>query len=127
MVPLQTMGGDDRCSERRADSKGKPPMTLATQAGGTVAVQQGPGRRPRTNAEAARYSVLRRLAPALKHDMVVHLQAVAMLAEVLTARLERGTPSPADFEASIGKMNRLARDAVMTCLKVAAWISPSED
>lgn len=101
-------------------------MNVATQFQGTMSTQTS-ARRPRSNSEAARYGVLRRLAPALKHDMVVHLQAVAMLAEVLTARLERGTPSPADFEASIGKMNRLARDAVMTCLKVAGWMAPSED
>ncbi|RYY82185.1 MAG: hypothetical protein EOO24_40845 [Comamonadaceae bacterium] len=101
-------------------------MSVAAQSQGTAQAQAS-GRRPRTNSEAARYGVLRRLAPALKHDMVVHLQAIAMLAEVLTAKLERGTPSPAEFEASIGKMNRLARDAVMTSLKVAAWISPSED
>jgi C4-dicarboxylate-specific signal transduction histidine kinase len=102
-------------------------MSLATQAGGTVATQQASGRRPRTNAEAARYSVLRRLAPALKHDMVVNLQAVAMMAEVLSARIEKGSPSVSELEGSISKMNRLAREAVMTCLKVAAWISPSDE
>jgi hypothetical protein len=102
------------------------PMSVTAQSQAT-AQALAPARRPRTNSESARYGVLRRLAPALKHDMVVHLQAVSMLAEVLTARMERGAPSAADFEASIGKMNRLARDAVMTCLKVAAWISPSDD
>jgi C4-dicarboxylate-specific signal transduction histidine kinase len=102
-------------------------MSLATQAGGTMAAQQASGRRPRTNAEAARYSVLRRLAPALKHDMVVNLQAVAMMAEVLSARIEKGAPSVAELEGSISKMNRLARDAVMTSLKVATWISPSDE
>lgn len=102
-------------------------MSVAAQAAGTTPTQAGSGRRPRTNAEAARYGVLRRLAPALKHDMVVNLQAVAMMAEVLNARLEKGTPSPAEFEASVSKMNRLARDAVMTCLKVATWISPADD
>lgn len=101
-------------------------MSVVTPSQGTMAAQAS-GRRPRTNAEAARYGVLRRLAPALKHDMVVNLQAVAMMAEVLSARLEKGSPSPADFEASVTRMNRLARDAVMTCLKVATWISPSED
>ena len=87
----------------------------------------GMRRRGRTSAEAARYGVLRRLAPSLKHDMVVNLQAVAMMAEVLNARLERGSPAPAEFQASISKLNRLAREAVMNCLKVAAWIQPVED
>jgi hypothetical protein len=101
-------------------------MSLTTQSAGT-GMQQASTKRPRNNAEAARYGVLRRLAPALKHDMVVNLQAVAMMAEVMGAKLEKGTPSPAEFEASIARMNRLAREGVAACLKVAAWISPSED
>jgi hypothetical protein len=93
----------------------------APSAGGS------PGRRPRAGAEAARYGVLRRLGPALKHDMVVNLQAISMMAEVLNARLERSSPGAAEFQSSIAKLNRLARDAVMNCLKVAAWIEPGED
>jgi hypothetical protein len=85
------------------------------------------GRRSRAGAEAARYGVLRRLAPALKHDMVVNLQAIAMMAEVLNARLERNSSGTAEFQSSISKLNRLARDAVANCLKVASWIEPGED
>lgn len=91
------------------------------------ATDSGTGRKGRISAESARYGVLRRLAPSLKHDMVVNLQAVAMMAEVLNARLERGSPAPSEFQSSISKLNRLARDAVMNCLKVAAWIQPVED
>jgi hypothetical protein len=78
-------------------------------------------------AEAARYGVLRRLAPALKHDMVVHLQAVAMMAEVLNARLDKGTPDKADLQRRVSQINRLAREAVMACLKVTDWIQPNAD
>lgn len=100
-----------------------------TPASGTLATAAAPalGRRSRAGAEAARYGVLRRLAPALKHDMVVNLQAISMMVEVLNARLERGSSDPAEFHASISKLNRLARDAVASCLKVAAWIEPGED
>lgn len=99
-------------------------MTLVagTAKDGAVA-----GHKPRVGAEAARYGVLRRLAPALKHDMVVNLQAISMMAEVLNARLERAPSTAADFQSSISKLNRLARDAVLNCLKVAAWIDPGED
>lgn len=100
---------------------------LVTAEQSTTDTGSGSGRRVRINAESARYGVLRRLAPSLKHDMVVNLQAVAMMAEVLNARLERGSPAPSEFQASISKLNRLARDAVMNCLKVAAWIQPVED
>jgi C4-dicarboxylate-specific signal transduction histidine kinase len=98
-------------------------MAVSAQATATA----NASRRPRGGAEAARYSVLRRLAPALRHDMVVNLQAVAMMAEVLNARLERGLSNPNEFQKSVSKINRLAREAVMTCLDVAAWIEPGED
>jgi len=84
-------------------------------------------KRSRTSAEAARYGVLRRLGPALKHDMVVNLQAIAMMAEVMNAKLDRGSPEPADIQASVAKLNRLARDAVANCLRVAEWLEPGED
>lgn len=86
-----------------------------------------PAKRSRAGAEAARYGVLRRLGPALKHDMVVNLQAIAMMAEVMNARLERGSPDPAEFQTSVAKLNRLAREAVANCLQVAAWLVPGED
>jgi len=84
-------------------------------------------RKPRAGAEAARYGVLRRLGPVLKHDMVVNLQAISMMAEVLNAKLERGSPDPVEFQANISKLNRLARDAVASCLKVSTWFEPGEE
>ncbi len=77
--------------------------------------------------EAARYSVLRRLGPALKHDMVVNLQAVAMMTEVLGAKLERGMPTQAELQNTVSRIHRMAREAVNNCLKVVGWIEPAED
>lgn len=78
-------------------------------------------------AEAARYAVLRRLGPALKHDMVVNLQAVAMMTEVLGAKLERGVPSQSELQNSMARIHRLAREAVANCLRVVGWLEPAED
>jgi len=103
-----------------------PSSSGGIQSGSNVAVA-ATARRSRTSAEAARYGVLRRLGPTLKHDMVVNLQAIAMMAEVMNAKLDRGSPDPASFHASIAKLNRLARDAVANCLKVAEWLEPGED
>ena len=103
------------------------PQTATADSRANDSAPAAPAKRSRTGAEAARYGVLRRLGPALKHDMVVNLQAIAMMAEVMNARLDRGSPDPADFHASISKLNRLAREAVASCLKVAAWIEPGED
>ncbi|MBA2673133.1 hypothetical protein [Ramlibacter sp.] len=84
-------------------------------------------RRGELAAEAARNVLLRRLTPALKHDMVVNLQAVSMLTEMLGARLERGTALAQDMQSSIAKLNRLARDAVGDCLRVASWLDVADD
>jgi hypothetical protein len=78
-------------------------------------------------ANAARQTVLRRVAPALKHDMVVNLQAVGMMAEMLNARIDRGTVSATDLQSNISKLNRLSREAVMACLKVTSWIEGPDD
>lgn len=81
-------------------------------------------------AEAARYAVLRRLGPALKHDLVVNLQAMVMMTEVLGARLERGAggdTAPADLQQQVARIHRVARDAVAGSLKVAAWLAPGDD
>ena len=83
--------------------------------------------RMRSLARAARHDILRRLAPPLRHDMVVHLQALGMMAEALTARLERGVIEQDDLRASVSKLNRLSRQAVGTCLQVSSWMQPAED
>jgi hypothetical protein len=78
-------------------------------------------------ADAARQVLLRRLASPLKHDMVVNLQAVSMLTETLAARLERNALLATDLAPSVAKLNRLARDAVAACLKVASWMDAADD
>jgi hypothetical protein len=125
-----SMNPDTRSAEDELERQGRRSRWGTGEAVAVTpeATQAGPGaRRPRAGAESARYGVLRRLGPALKHDMVVNLQAISMMAEVLNARLERGSTAPADFQSSISKLNRLARDAVANCLKVATWIEPGED
>jgi len=101
-----------------------PPRAAAAAASPTPNTAAG---RPRASVEAARHAVLRRLAPALKHDMVVNLQAVSMMAEMMNARLERGEVATSDLQANIAKLNRLAREAVLKCLNVSSWIDAGED
>jgi len=83
--------------------------------------------RQRSLARAARHDILRRLAPPLRHDMVVPLQSLGMVAEALSARLERGTISQDDLQSMVSKLNRLSRQAVATCVDVSTWMQPSED
>lgn len=102
------------------------PTITSTGATPSVALDAAP-QRQRSLARAARHDILRRLAPPLRHDMVVHLQSLGMMAEALTARLERGTIERDDLQGSVSKLNRLSRQAVATCLQVASWMQPLED
>lgn len=83
--------------------------------------------RLRSLARAAQHDILRRLAPPLRHDMVVHLQSLGMMAEALGARMERGAVEADDLQGSVSKLNRLARQAVARCLEVSSWMEAAED
>jgi len=83
--------------------------------------------RVRSLARAARHDILRRLTPPLRHDMVVHLQSLGMMAEALSARMERSAVQSDDLQASISKLNRLSRQAVARCLDVCTWMDAGED
>lgn len=83
--------------------------------------------RQRSLARAAQHDILRRLTPPLRHDMVVHLQSLGMMAEALGARMDRGAVSPEDLQAGVSKLNRLARQAVARCVDVCTWMEPAED
>ena len=83
--------------------------------------------RLRSLARAAQHDILRRLTPPLRHDMVVHLQSLGMMAEALSARMERGAVASEDLAGSVSKLNRLSRQAVARCLDVCTWMEPAED
>jgi hypothetical protein len=83
--------------------------------------------RQRSLARAAQHDILRRLTPPLRHDMVVHLQSLGMMAEALSARMERGSVAQEDLQGSVSKLNRLSRQAVARCLEVCTWMEPAED
>jgi hypothetical protein len=84
-------------------------------------------KRQRSLARAAQHDILRRLTPPLRHDMVVHLQSLGMMAEALSARMERGRVNQDDLAGAVSKLNRLSRQAVARCLEVCTWMEPAED
>jgi len=77
--------------------------------------------------EAARYALLRRLAPSMRHHLVVNLQPIGMIYEVLDRRLRAPEPNLSDVHESAQKINGFARAALSSCLDVVTWLSPEED
>jgi hypothetical protein len=61
---------------------------LATPETNSVTTRRFPGEA----AEAARYALLRRLAPSIRHHLVVNLQPIGMIYEVLDRRLRATEP-----------------------------------
>lgn len=77
-------------------------------------------------AEAARYALLRRLAPSIRHNLVINLQPIGMIYEVLDRRLRAPQPDLAHVQASAAKINNFARAALDSCLNVVTWLAPEE-
>lgn len=74
--------------------------------------------------ESARYALLRRLAFAIRHQMVVHLQPIGMVAELLERRLRGPAPDLVQVHDSAAKVHSLHKAAVQDCLDVITWLAP---
>jgi hypothetical protein len=85
-----------------------------------------PEKLPPLEAEAARYALLRRLAPSMRHHLVVNLQPIGMIYEVMERRLRAAQPDLAHVHDSAGKINGFARAALASSIDVVGWLSPDE-
>ena len=77
-------------------------------------------------AEAARYALLRRLAPSMRHHLVVNLQPIGMIYEVMDRRLRAPAPDLASVHDCAQKINGFARAALDSCLDVVTWLAPDQ-
>ena len=78
-------------------------------------------------AEAARYALLRRLAPSMRHHLVVNLQPIGMIYEVMDRRLKAPEPNLGEVHESAHKINGFAKAALHSCLDVVTWLAPDEE
>lgn len=76
------------------------------------------------HVEAARYALLRRLAFAMRHNLVVHLQPIGMITEVMERRLQSPSPDLMQIRESMTKINGFSRAAVQSCMDVVSWLAP---
>jgi hypothetical protein len=80
-----------------------------------------------SRAEAARYALLRRLAPSMRHHLVVNLQPIGMIYEVMDRRLRAPQPNFDEVHDGAQKINGFARAALNSCLDVVTWLAPEQD
>ena len=78
-------------------------------------------------AEAARYALMRRLLPAIRHNIAGSLQPVGMMAAMLERRMQAAAPDLAQLRKSSQALNTLAREAVVTSLNLMNWLAPKDN
>jgi hypothetical protein len=74
-------------------------------------------------ANAVRYTVLRRLAPGIRHGMMGDLQAIQFLAE-LAARQLRAAADVARLEDGLTQIIAQTRSTVLACRSIVEWLRP---
>jgi hypothetical protein len=79
---------------------------------------------PDYREESARYAVLTRLAPMLRHDVAGALQPLGMVAALLHRRLQAEKPEMPAVAKSADTLQVLSKEAAATCLGVMGWLVP---
>jgi hypothetical protein len=82
---------------------------------------------PDRMAESARYAVLVRLAPMLRHDVAGALQPLGMIAALLQRRLQAAVPEMVAITKSADTLHVLTKEAAATCLGVMGWLAPKQE
>ena len=77
--------------------------------------------------EAARYAVMRRLLPAIRHNIAGSLQPVGMMAAMLERRTQAAVPDLVQLGNSSQALKTLAREAVATSLNLMDWLAPKDN
>ena len=77
--------------------------------------------------EAARYALLRRIAPAIRHHMAGTLQPIGMIAAILDRRLQAETPDLAVLRDNSKSLSTLSRSASTASMNLITWVVPKEN
>lgn len=75
-------------------------------------------------AEAARYALLRRLAPSIRHHLVGEFQPIGMIATMLDRRLQSDAPNLNHLRENSTALGKMSRTAANTCLNLMSWLVP---
>lgn len=78
-------------------------------------------------AEAARYAVLQRLAPVLRHDVAGFLQPVGMLTKVLQRRVQMADPDLPEISKNLASISALVKEASTGCMNAMGWMVSGDD
>ena len=78
-------------------------------------------------AEAARYALMRRLMPAIRHHIAGTLQPIGMMSAMLERRIMAATPDMVQLGKNSQALNALSREAAATSLNLMTWLAPRDN
>lgn len=78
-------------------------------------------------AEAARYALMRRLMPAIRHHIAGSLQPIGMMSAMLERRIMAANPDMAQLGKNARALNALSRDAAAISLNLMTWLAPRDN
>lgn len=78
-------------------------------------------------AEAARYALMRRLLPAIRHNIAGALQPIGMMSAMLERRIQSATPDMAQLGKNTQTLTALSREAAATSLNLMSWLAPKDN
>jgi hypothetical protein len=78
-------------------------------------------------AEAARYALMRRLLPAIRHNLAGTLQPIGMMSAMLERRLKGAAPDMAQLAKNTQALSTLSREAAATSLNLMTWLAPKDN
>jgi len=76
--------------------------------------------------ESARYAVLRRIGPALRHQIAGSLQPMSMMSSMVERRIQMEAPDLGGLRKNCAEMSGLARSASSECVALMGWLAPPE-
>ena len=78
-------------------------------------------------AEAARYALMRRLLPAIRHNLAGTLQPIGMMSAMLEKRMGSAAPDMGQLVRNAQALTSLSREAAATSLNLMTWLAPKDN
>lgn len=77
--------------------------------------------------ESARYALLRRIAPTLRHHLAGAMQPIGMVSAIMDRRLQAEQPDLGVLRDNSKSISTLARSAASASMSLITWVAPKEN
>lgn len=77
--------------------------------------------------ESARYALLRRIAPTLRHHLAGAMQPIGMVSAIMERRLQAAQPDLAVLRDNSKSITTLSRSAASASMNLITWVAPKEN